>query len=221
MKQYEIFKGFEADNWYERNRKALEPSDDLIVWLIDTYRLLDSNKSVLEVGASNGFRLERLREKYGCRAVAVEPSQKAVQEGKEKFPQIEFYNITAEEMDFEREFDLVILNGVFCWIDRTTLSLVVSKIDRILKEEGHLILGDFQTPFYLKNPYHHLKDVEVYTYKQSYKELFLSSGLYLELAHLCYNHDTKDFKNVNLKNLFCISLLRKQELYLRQDRVFV
>jgi len=219
MRQDEVFKNFEADRWYERNKEGLKPGNDLIVWLIDTYGLVHQDSAVLEVGASNGFRLERIREKYGCKVFAVEPSKKAVEDGKASFPEVEFYNITAEEIEFEADFELIIINSVFHWIDRKNLFTVFSKLDRALKDGGHLIIGDFQIPIPFKNPYHHLKNVEVYTYKQAYKEIFLSSKLYIELATICYNHDTKDFRNINLKNMFCVSLLKKQELYLRQDKM--
>lgn len=219
MRQFEVFKSFEADRWYERNREGLKPKDDLTIWLIENYGILTKASRVLEVGASNGYRLAKIQERFGCEVFAVEPSKNAVEDGKKEFPKVNFYNITAEEMDFEKEFDLIIVNSVFHWIDRSTLLRVVSNIDRALKYGEYLIVGDFQPPMPLKNPYHHIKEYEIFTYKQAYKEIFLSSGLYFELATLCYNHDTKDFKDIDLKNLFCISLLRKQEIYIRQDKV--
>lgn len=212
MGQWEIFKNYEGDNWYERNKQTLKPKQDLIYWLLDTYEVLKESSAVLEVGASNGYRLEHIRQRYGCKVVAVEPSKKAVEEGKRLYPNVEFYNITAEEMDFKEAFDLVIMNGVFCWIERTNLLKVCHLLDQALKNGGYLIIGDFQTPKPIKNPYHHLKE-EVYTYKQGYKNIFLSTYSYLELANLCYNHDTKEFKNITLQNIFCVSLLRKEEVY--------
>ncbi len=218
MKQLEVFKKYEADRWYERNKESLKPKDDIVIWLLENYGVLKAESSVLEVGASNGWRLARIYEKYKCKAVAVEPSKKAVEEGKKVFPFIEFYNIALEEMDFENSFNVVIVNSVLHWIDRKNLLHAIARIDRALKEEGYLVIGDFQMPIFIKNPYHHTQE-ELYTYKQAYKELFLSSGLYVELATLCYNHDTKEFKEIDLKNLFCVSLLKKQEIYLRQDKV--
>jgi len=218
MGQFEIFKEYEADRWFERNKEALKPKEDVIVWLLGLYGILNKDSKVLEVGASNGYRLAKLYEKYGCTCVAVEPSQKAVKDGMDKFPFIKFHQVTAEEMGFGEEFDLVIVNGVLSWIDRKNLFKVVDNIDKALKRGGYLLIGDFQLPFFVKNPYHHIQD-EAYTYKQPYKNMFLSSGSYLELASICYNHDTKDFENIDLGNLFCVSLLRKQSLYLLQDKV--
>lgn len=212
MGQYEVFKNYEGDAWFERNKEALTPRDDLIIRLIDMYGILDEHKKVLEVGSANGYRLERIRQKYGCKVVAVEPSKKAVEDGRKNYPQVEFYNITAEELSFKELFDVVILNGVFDWIDRKNLLKVCSLVDEALRRGGYLIIGDFQTPKPMKNPYHHLKE-EVFTYKQSYKDIFLSTYSYLELATICYNHDTKSFKDINLNNLFCVSLLKKEEIY--------
>lgn len=212
MWQYEIFKNYEADAWFERNKEALKPRDDLIIQLIDMYGILDEHKKVLEVGSANGYRLERIRQKYGCKVVAVEPSKKAVEDGRKNYPQVEFYNVTAEELSFKELFDVVILNSVFHWIDRRNLLKVCSLVDEALRRRGYLIIGDFQTPKPMKNPYHHLKE-EVFTYKQRYKDIFLSTYSYLELATICYNHDTKSFKDINLNNLFCVSLLKKEEIY--------
>lgn len=218
MGQFEIFKKYESDQWFERNKELLKPMEDIVIQLLDLYDLLDKNSKVLEVGASNGYRLAKLHEKYGCICSAVEPLKKAVKDGIDKFPFIKFYQITAEEMDFNDEFDLVIVNSVMHWIDRKNLFKAVTNIDKALKMGGYLVIGDFQLPFFVKNPYHHIKD-EVYTYKQPYKNIFLTSGSYLELASICYNHDTKSFKNIDFKNFFCVSLLKKQELYLLQDKV--
>ncbi|MFN3599033.1 MAG: class I SAM-dependent methyltransferase [Aquificaceae bacterium] len=121
MGQWDIFKNYEGDNWYERNKEALKPKQDLITWLLDSYGILREGSAVLEVGASNGYRLEYIRQRYGCRAVAVGPSKRAVEEGKNSYPHIEFYNISAEEMDFKEVFDLVIINSVFHWIERANL----------------------------------------------------------------------------------------------------
>ncbi len=108
-------------------------------------------------------------------------------------------------------FDCVIINSVLHWIDRNNLTLTISKIDEIIKENGYLVIGDFQTPIPYKNTYHHKEGV--FTYKIAYKEIFKSTGNYLELATICFNHDTKDFKDIDMENYFCVSLLRKSSIY--------
>lgn len=222
MKQDEVFQQFEADNYFLRNqgKSALEPKDDIVTYILDLYHLVNSNSSVLEVGAANGYRLAQLHQKTGCKVYGVEPSAVAVADAKQRFPFIEFSCTTAAEMEFSQQFDILILHGVFCWIDRTTLLNSIFKIDQYLKYGGYLIVGDFQLPYFVKNKYHHLQNQQVFTYKQRYKELFLQTGGYLELCYLCYNHDQMmSFKDINLSNMFCVSLLRKEDLYLDQSQL--
>lgn len=220
MNQEQIFKEFESDKWYLRNRENLKPKDDLVTFLIELYQLIDFNSKVLEIGASNGYRLAKIYEKYKCEVVAVEPSKKAVEEGCKEFPYIKFLNITAEDVDFSEDYDLIIVNSVLHWIDRKNLLKVIHNIDKALKYGGYLIIGDFQLPFPIKNRYHHIEKFEVFTYKLRYKEIFISTGFYYELANLCYNHDTKDFNDINLKNLFSLSLLKKENIYLNQQNLY-
>lgn len=220
MNQEQIFREFESDNWYLRNRENLKPKDDPVIFLTELYSLINVNSKVLEIGASNGYRLAKIYEKFKCEVVAVEPSKKAVEEGSKEFPYIKFYNITAEDMDFSEDYDVIIINSVLHWIDRKNLLKVIYKIDRALKYGGVLIIGDFQLFFPVKNRYHHMENFEVFTYKLSYREIFKSTGLYYELANFCYNHDTKEFKDINLGNLFSVSLLKKESIYINQQNVF-
>ena len=103
------------------------------------------------------------------------------------------------------------------WIDRKNLLFSIEQIDKMLKEDGYLIIGDFQIPFNIKNRYHHIKNTEVFTFKCCYKEIFKQSGCYLEIASFSFNHDEKVFKNIDLNNYFVISLLRKQNLYINLE----
>ncbi|EDP74910.1 class I SAM-dependent methyltransferase [Hydrogenivirga sp. 128-5-R1-1] len=213
--QDDVFKKEEADKWFERNKEGLKPKADLILKAIRDYNLICKNSKVLEVGASNGYRLAKIHEEFGSEVHAIEPSKEAIKDGKSKWSFINFYQNTLAEFN-EREhtsgFDLIIVNSVLHWIDRSTLLLSVAKIDTMLRWGGHLILGDFQTQIPLKRKYHHKEGL--YTYKQRYKDIFTSTNLYIELMTLAYNHDDKSLSNININNFFSVSLLRKQELYI-------
>lgn len=214
MEQDKVFEEFEGDNWFKRNVSVLQPHDDYAIYLLELYNLLSSDKKILEVGASNGYRLARIYEKCGCEVHAVEPSKEAVEDGRKRFPFVKFYTSTIKDIEFDGAFDVVIVNSVFHWIDRKNLLLSVAKIDMALKNGGTLAIGDFQTPFPAKRRYHHIEDKEVFTYKQRYKDIFLSTGLYLELSNITINHDEKMLKNITTNNMFVISLLRKESLHI-------
>ena len=214
MKQGKIFLGFEGDNWYERNKKTLEAEKDIPILLVEFYGIKPTR--ILEVGASNGYRLARIYEKYGCDVHAVEPSEKAIEDGIEKYPFIKFQRATADDMVYDRQFfDLIIVNSVFHWVDRETLLISIANIDNTLKWGGHIIIGDFQLHCPIKRRYHHIKDEEVFTYKLDYKKIFMATGFYKEIATLSLNHDNKTLtSNTTIDDYFSVSLLKKEDIYM-------
>jgi len=193
INQDKIFSEFEGDRWFERNRAAMEqcdPETDLPLRVIQLYGL--SPRKVLEVGGANGFRLAAIRERCGAaRLVVVEPSGQAIRNGQERYPFIEFIQGLASEIPLEETFDLIIVNFVFCWMDRSSLLRSVAEVDRLLEEAGFLIIGDFFPSKPTKVPYHHLPDKQVLTYKQNYATLFLASGLYQLVCALTGGHSPR------------------------------
>lgn len=190
--QDQIFAAFEGDQWFKRNKDALErfdPAADFPLKVMELYGL--HPRCVLEVGAANGCRLATISECYGARVVAVEPSVEAIRDGKSKFPYVEFVRGGAHAIPLQEGFDLIIVNFVFHWIDRTHLLRSIAEIDRLLVDGGFLIIGDFYPVNSTRVPYHHLVEPEVYTYKQNYAAPFLASGLYHPVCLLTADHSAK------------------------------
>jgi SAM-dependent methyltransferase len=215
--QDQVFATFEGDKWFERNRDALEcfdPEADLPLKLMELYHLRPC--SVLEIGAANGFRLAAVSQRYGARVVAVEPSVKAILDGKAKYPSVEFVRGVAYAIPLRDVFDLVILNFVFHWLDRVNLLRSVAEIDRVLLDGGFLMLGDFLPSNLVRVPYHHLPGKGVYTYKQNYAATFLASGLYHPVCLMTSKHSSKALiGEVTEDERIGVWLLRKvlKELY--------
>jgi len=180
--QDNIFMSFEGDRYLERRKKSNRSDqqrikEDIPLKLIERNNI-NFNK-VAEVGAYNGFRLAHLSEKYACQTVAFEPSIKAIADGKKKYPNVKFHHNTAVQLDAnDSDFDMVIIDFVFHWIDRKNLLRSVAEIDRILTEDGWLIVGDFWVDHPQRRRYHHLSEIELWTYKQNYWDIFLSSNCY-------------------------------------------
>jgi SAM-dependent methyltransferase len=215
--QDEIFAAFEGNNWFERNKPALEhfdPETDFPVKLLDLYRLHPHN--ILEVGAANGVRLALISGRYDARAVAVEPSKEAILNGKARFPNVEFVQGIACEIPLQDHFDLIIVNFVFHWIERNSLLRSVAEIDRLLLKGGFLIIGDFYPSNLIKTRYHHLAEQEIYTYKQNYAATFIASGLYQPVVLLTGDASSKTLNaEVNEDQRVGTWLLRKtfKDLY--------
>ena len=213
MNQDTIFWDGEGDGWYERNKQVLAVKNDTgdpIMQTIEQSGLSFSN--ILEVGASNGFRLHLLHKKYGCPVTAVEPSAKAIAEGKKSYPEVAFHRGTAAELpsDLEGMFDLVVVNFVLHWVDRKSPFRSVANIDAMLADRGHLVVGDFYPEAPQRTAYHHLPGQDVWTYKQNYAELFTATRLYQETGFEVFAHDSRQrTSDADPDNRAFVSVLRK------------
>ena len=83
--QKEIFKAGEGDRWFFRNKKSSNSwrdGEDKIVNLIKAIKLFP--KKVLEIGCSNGHRLEAIRNAFKAECYGIDPASKAISDGKEQ-----------------------------------------------------------------------------------------------------------------------------------------
>ncbi len=180
--QDEIYQSFEGDNFFSRRISSNIPNEervksDLVLKLMKRNELAPGK--VAEIGACNGFRLGKISREHACECVAFEPSEKAISNGKKKYPEVIFKGNIAAKLDApDACFDIVIVYFVLHWVDRKTLLRSIAEIDRILMDGGYLILGDFNVPFAQKRKYHHIKEKDVWTYKQNYWDIFLETNLY-------------------------------------------
>lgn len=220
MNQYEVFSQQQADQWFERNKNFLSVVDcenDLCSQFLKNNIPVDEVSSIIELGASDGYRLDFLKKIFpNCsRIVGTDLSQKAVEEGRARYG-ITMYKAGIEDILDEEPFDLVIVNGVLCWVDRNNLFKTFYCIDKLVNNNKYLCIGDF-CPFYpQKNEYHHIQDEKVYTYKQDYTQIFLASQNY-QLLQKVYHAGRKLENNLAEENeklltqydRRCISILHK------------
>lgn len=134
MRQADAFLAGEADAWLERNRNKLgarDPVSDMItsMGIVPT--------SILEIGCASGWRLDRLRERFGCRAVGVDPGAT----GRDRY--IVRGVASALPFDAMPPFDLVIFGFCLYLIDPEDYFAVVAESDRVLADSGHLMIHDF------------------------------------------------------------------------------
>jgi SAM-dependent methyltransferase len=207
--QDEIFIASESDQWFERNKHVLGALDDADVplRLVELYRLAPA--SILEIGAANGYRVARLASRTGARGVAIEPSAKAIEDGRARFPQVEFHQGEARELPVRDVYELVIVNFVLHWIDRKNLLRCVAEIDRVVADGGHLLIGDFHPWHPARNKYHHLPNKDVSTFKQDYAQIFIASECYQPVAMLT-DHDKQLDAKVADDQRSAVTLLRKR-----------
>lgn len=82
-----------------------------------------------------------------------------------------------------------------------------------------MIIEDFNPSSACKVPYHHLYDKEVYTYKQNYSDIFVSSKLYNIIDSKEYKFDNKG--GIDSQDLCHFTVLQKrlENNYLLAKRV--
>lgn len=195
MTQDHLFASGEGNNWYRRNLEALGDKDK-IDWPLFVFDLIgnkDVINSVIELGCCNGFRLDRLKREYlpQARCVGIDASGEAIAAGASQYPALELHQGKLDDPYVQEQFDLVIINYVLHWVDRSTLTQSIAAVDRFVKDGGFLLLGDFLPDYPQRRRYHHLPEQNVFTYKQNYAAIFLSLGLYREMAHFTYDHDAR------------------------------
>lgn len=213
VKQDEVWFCGEGDAWFNRNRKRLGKNPDIILTPLELYKI--KPKRVVEIGCSNGHRLARLHEKYGCEVIGIEPSIEAIKNGQKKWPFIHFIRGMGEDFKLNLKADLVIINFVFHWVSRDRLLRFVANTDNILKSGGYLLIGDFGNENYIRRAYHHLPGKNLFTYKQAYQDMFIASGTYKEITKLTFNYDTlKLSADIGHLNTGTVSLLKKMESYI-------
>lgn len=214
--QESVFFDQEADNWFLRNKENLlkrNAEHDHCITIINNNIDKSQISSILELGCSNGYRLNLLRQIFpDCKKiVGVDASKLAVNDGKERYG-LELYHDSLYKFHYPEQFDLIIINFVLHWIDRNLLYQTIANIDSLLKESNsYLCLGDFYPYFPYKRKYHHHTEHNVYTYKLNYKEFFLASNCYQLIQEQVFKHDSQELDN---NNRCCVSLLRKDNYFI-------
>jgi ubiquinone/menaquinone biosynthesis C-methylase UbiE len=210
-KQKAIFLQSEADKWFDRNlgnpskasQKKIE--QDRIILAID--QLVLTPQIILEIGCSNGWRLEALRKKFGCECHGIDPSAKAIESGKKLFPSLNLQIGTADELPFvDNQFDNVIVGFCLYLCDREDLFKIAYQIDRVLRCDGSLLIMDFYSNIPYSNPYHHADGV--LSYKMDYSNLFLWNPFYTRIYHISFPHGKECDLN-NPGNILALDVLRK------------
>ena len=101
-KQKDAFLAYEADQWFKRNKDVItnyNKDNDPIIDLILRYNL--TFNSVVEIGSSAGYRLDRIKKKFNADIlIGVEPSKEAIAYGKANFSAVKFINTTMKNTKF-------------------------------------------------------------------------------------------------------------------------
>lgn len=206
--QKNIFLNKEGDNWFNRNLDTISGNDiknDKVISIMESLNIRPGK--VLEIGCANGYRLNEINKKYNCEVFGIEPSAKAVEAGIIKYSNINLAVGTADKLPYkEKEFDLLIFGFCLYLCDRHDLFKIAAEADRVLQENGEVIILDFCTPFPYSNKYSHTEGVT--SYKMDYSKMFLWNPDY----HIRYKHifsHNRSEKIEIIDDRICLDVLKK------------
>jgi SAM-dependent methyltransferase len=174
--QKSAFMNGEGDSWFARNAAAVSSASSDVVDEAVSYLGLNP-KAILEIGAANGARIERLAQKSGASCAGIDPSAEAIADGLKRYPEIDLRVGTADALPFAAaSFDLVIIGFCMYLVDPALHFRSIAEADRVLKDGGHLVVFDFYAnhPYY--NDYAHLKGLRAH--KMEFSKLFLAHPAY-------------------------------------------
>ncbi len=211
MDQEQVFLQSEGNQWFERNQSLLqskEMHDDILVKIIRELELVNTNAPVLEIGCSNGYRLDYLQQQYSAKCIGIEPSKEANDYAKKHYSNIEVKQATADDMPLEdNAFDLVIIGFCLCVCSPDKLFKIVSEVDRVLKDNGNLMVCDFFAPIPYQNDYAHTDSIAVH--KMNYSQLFLAHPFYHAMYNKVFNYQCENFSE-NYNDNLQVSVLHKK-----------
>jgi len=195
MTQNDVFLNGEADEWFRRNKEFLteigsgERAEDVQYICRTLSPFKDRISCVLEVGCSNGIKLEAICTSLDALAFGVDPSPAAIEAGQRREKSIDLALTvgTGDRLEFKTEqFDVVYFGFCLYLFDRETLLQSLSEADRVLKRGGFLVITDFDPGFRCRTPYKHKQGV--YSFKQDYSAFYVQTGLYYLLGKHSFSH---------------------------------
>lgn len=217
MTQKKVFLECEGDQYFERNKTNLINENDSIEELLKSIQLVP--KKVLEIGCMNGWRLDNIRKLYHANCYGIDPSEKAIENGKNQYPKLHLQTGTADKLPYKNNFfDTIIFGFCLYLCDRSDLFKIAYESDRCLQNKGNVIILDFYPPFPYKNNYVHREGV--HSYKMDYSKIFTWNPQYIEIGRIAFNTNT-GFKFVDEPDeRLATVVLRKNDEYAYPESPF-
>lgn len=189
--QNDIILADEADAWYLRNKDKINSKEDYTN--IEVFsRYIKEGESFLEVGCCTGNNLNFLGKNKKINLYGLEPSKKAIEEGKILFPKIHFKHGTVESiLSLDKKFDHILLGFFMYMVDLGSMPKVIGLIDQALKSKGYLHIVDFDSKYPVIKNYDHNSQMKMQ--KMNFSELFSVFPSYFVVEKKSWSHRLNSF----------------------------
>jgi len=215
--QEQAFINGEADRWFKRNESKLseaQSATDVEVVAQFLKPFSSSINKVLEIGCSNGIKLQGICSAVGASGYGIDPSSAAIEDGRLRFAanDISLAVGTASRLDFPNSyFDVVYFGFSLYLLDRSSLFQSIAEADRVLKDGGYLVIHDFDPGFRTKRNYVHHEGVS--SYKNSYSDFLISSGHYYLVSKSSFSHSSQNFDSDPNERISICLLYKETDAY--------
>ena len=211
MRKLSLVKNNNHNKWFSRNKKHIlnkmsDKYDEKIDDLIKTNNL--KAKNILELGCSNGYKLIKYKELLKSKnCYGIDVSKKAILDGKKRYKGLKLLNYSSLEINkIKLKFDLVICGFFLYQLDRDYIFQQFDLIYKKLNENGLLLIRDFDPLF--KHTNTDFNNKKLNTYKMSYDNFLIESGLFEMIYKIKYKTLTSDKKKFKSDKI-SYSLFRK------------
>jgi len=201
----------EGDQWFSRNKKHLDENSCFFSEIESIKNNVSKNnhiKNILEIGCSNGTKLNLLSKHFKSKAHGIDTSLLAINDGLKKYPDLKLEHGSASHLPYQNDtFDLVYFGFCFYLLNRSDVFKAVSESDRVLKSGGFLAIVDFDPIKREKVDYKYKKGL--FSFKNSYADFFISGGHYYLVAKHSFSHENNFFSK-DSKERISVSILYKE-----------
>lgn len=212
VNQKKIFINSEADNFYKRNIqrfKNINYKKHKIILKLKKIFKTKKKINLLEIGCSDAGLINFIDKNFkNIKCFGLDPSLNALNSQKNK--NLTLKKATAEKLPFKKFFfDIIIYNFCLYLCDTRDFIKIVSEADRVIKNNGFIIIYDFYFKKIQYVKYIHRKNI--FSRKMNYGKLFTWHPKYKLIKLYKFKHKKKniEFKNDKL-NITAIYLITKK-----------
>jgi SAM-dependent methyltransferase len=160
----------DGDGYHSRNYAGIGTIADPVFDQMALLHQVRPTRSVLEIGCTTGFRLEKARQAFNAECAGLEVSPAAVDEGRARFPKVQL-ELGLAPRDLSRwagrEFDVVVVGHFQYLLPREELFGLAAAVDSLVAPGGHIIVMDFLHPHPVSATYTHHADLTVFKHDPS------------------------------------------------------
>lgn len=182
----DVWRRTEADAYFQRNRMALDDmeisAEDQVIKLMLPF--LRAGDRVLDLGCANGWRLRRLSVAMPALGLiaGIDLSLLALQDGLRKGSNtLALADVTALPVR-SGSVDCVVLGWVCYATGRRSALAVLAEVERVIREDGIVVVLDFLPDRPTENPYHHPGAEAIRVVKSDFAGVLVAYGGYQRVA---------------------------------------